>query len=92
MVLYFLTKKYRDDLDQENQKTLIEVINVSIQIVLADPHPVMLDGLKTVFSDHEDFNVVASTQDGLSALDAVNQYKPDVLLMELSLPKKTACP
>ena len=61
---------------------------MSIQIVLADPHPVMLDGLKTVFSDHEDFNVVACTQDGLSALDAVNQYKPDVLLMELSLPKK----
>lgn len=61
---------------------------MSIQIVLADPHPVMLDGLKSVFSEHADFNVQACVQDGHSALDIVNEYKPDILLMELSLPKK----
>lgn len=78
---------YRDDLDHPT-KTLVEVIQVSIQIVLADPHPVMLEGLKAVFDEHEDFNVQSCVQDGEAALDAVNHYKPDVLLMELSLPKK----
>jgi len=61
---------------------------VPIQLVLADPHPVLLDGLQSIFNDHEDFNIQACALDGESALEAVHQYKPDVLLMELSLPKK----
>ena len=35
---------------------------MSIKIVLADPDPVLLDGQKTVFSDHENFNVLACAQ------------------------------
>lgn len=61
---------------------------MTIQLVIADPHPVVLDGLKSIFQGSSDFNVQTAVQDGYAALEAVKELKPDVVLMELSLPKK----
>lgn len=60
---------------------------MSIQLVFADPHPVMLDGLQSVFRQESDFAVCSCVQDGEAAWRDVQRLKPDVLIHELNLPK-----
>jgi DNA-binding NarL/FixJ family response regulator len=60
-----------------------------IDLVLADPHPVMLDGLKHVFDESPDFSVKAAVNNGDAALDAVLLHKPHVLVMDLSLANRS---
>ena len=61
---------------------------MTINLVFADPHPVMLDGLMNIFEGDPEFNVNTCVNDGESALNAVEEFNPDVLVLELSLPKK----
>jgi DNA-binding NarL/FixJ family response regulator len=62
---------------------------MSIDLVLADPHPVMLDGLSHVFQESPDFSVKACVNNGDAALEAVQKYKPDILVMDLSLTQRS---
>lgn len=58
---------------------------MNIDLVLADPHPVMLDGLSHAFNESPDFSVKACVSNGDDALEAVQRYKPDILVMDSSL-------
>ena len=58
---------------------------MSISLVLADPHPVMLDGFSHDFHESPDFSVKACVSNGNDALEAVQKYKPDILVMDLAL-------
>ncbi len=60
-----------------------------IDLVLADPHPVMLDGLKHVFENSDEFSVKAAVNNGDAALAAVQHYNPHVLVMDLSLANRS---
>lgn len=59
-----------------------------IQLVLADPHPVMLDGLTTRLKACPDMEVCESVRDGDAAWDAVVRHRPDVLVLDLDLPRR----
>jgi len=59
-----------------------------IRLVLADDHPIVLQGLQQLFERHHDFQVVASCPDGTTALAAVLEHQPDVLVMDLRMPGK----
>ena len=59
-----------------------------IRLVLADDHPIVLQGLQQLFERHDDFQVVASCPDGTTALAAVIEHQPDVLVMDLRMPGK----
>jgi DNA-binding NarL/FixJ family response regulator len=58
---------------------------VPIRLVLADDHPIVLHGLEQLFARHDDFAVVAACGDGASAIDAVRQHHPDVLVLDLRM-------
>lgn len=60
-----------------------------IDLVLADPHPVMLDGLNFMFRDSPDFSVKSCVNQGDAALHAVRQYQPAILVMDLSLTQRS---
>lgn len=60
-----------------------------IRLVLADPHPLLLDGLAGQLQRHEDLHVCACAQDGDAALLAVQHHRPDVLVMDLALPRRS---
>src|SRR5262245_5878199 len=59
---------------------------MAIRLVLADDHPIVLHGLQRLFERHMDIQVVASCADGASALAAVAQERPDVLVLDLRMP------
>jgi DNA-binding NarL/FixJ family response regulator len=58
-----------------------------IDIVLADDHPVVRRGLKQFFEEVDDLRVVAECEDGESALDEVRKHNPDVLIVDLRMPR-----
>jgi DNA-binding NarL/FixJ family response regulator len=57
-----------------------------IRIVVADDHPIFRDGLCKLLALEEDFEVVAQAQDGRQVLDVLQQYQPDILLLDLKMP------
>ncbi|HSA82248.1 MAG TPA: response regulator transcription factor [Geminicoccaceae bacterium] len=61
---------------------------MSITLVLADDHPIVLAGLQQLLSLQRDFTVVATCGDGEEALAAVRRHQPDVLVLDLQMPKK----
>ena len=58
-----------------------------IKILIVDDHTLVRDGLKLVLNASSDMRVVGEASNGLEALDAVNQAKPDVMLMDISMPQ-----
>jgi two-component system, NarL family, nitrate/nitrite response regulator NarL len=61
---------------------------MSIRIVIADDHPVVLEGLAKLFGGERDFEVVARAMNGEEALRAVRTVTPDVLVLDLRMPGK----
>jgi DNA-binding NarL/FixJ family response regulator len=57
-----------------------------IRLVLADDHPLLLDGLEALLRGAGDCEVVARCRDGEEALQAVRRHKPDVLVLDLRMP------
>ena len=57
-----------------------------LKLVLADDHPIVLDGLEQLFRAQKDVTVVARCQDGVETLRAVRQHRPDVLLLDIRMP------
>src|ERR1700742_1220894 len=57
-----------------------------IRIVVADDHPIFRDGLCKLLAMEEDFEVVAQASDGRQVLEVLQQYDPDILLLDLKMP------
>src|SRR5664279_5297622 len=57
-----------------------------IRIVVADDHPIFRDGLCKLLALEEDFEVVAHAQDGRQVLEVLQQFEPDILLLDLKMP------
>jgi DNA-binding NarL/FixJ family response regulator len=60
---------------------------VTIRLVLADDHPIVLDGLENLFRLEPDFRVVARCVNGEECLAAVRRYEPDVLVLDIRMPR-----
>ena len=58
-----------------------------ITLIIANDHPIFLDGLEDIFRREPDFQVLARCLEGQAALRAVRQLKPDVLILDLRMPK-----
>jgi DNA-binding NarL/FixJ family response regulator len=58
-----------------------------ITIVLADDHHVVRQGLRALLEAEPGFSVVAEAADGLAAADLVERLKPNVLVLDLMMPR-----
>ena len=59
-----------------------------VTVVVADDHPVILKGLIRILNAQNDVRVVASAADGEEVSKLYYQFLPDVLIIDLRLPKK----
>jgi DNA-binding NarL/FixJ family response regulator len=60
---------------------------MTIRILIADDHGVVAEGLKHLVEAQEDLQVVAIVGDGREAVRVAKEVKPDVVLMDLSMPE-----
>jgi len=58
-----------------------------IRLLLVDDHPVVRDGLRGVFADDPDFEVVGEAANGAEAVARVERAGADVVLMDLRMPE-----
>lgn len=58
-----------------------------IRVVLADDHPIILLGLKSLLGRSPDIDVVGMAGDGLEALSLINELCPHIAVLDLTMPK-----
>jgi DNA-binding NarL/FixJ family response regulator len=62
-------------------------VDRAIRVLLVDDHAMVRRGLREFLALFEDIEVVGEAGDGLAALDAAATLRPDVVVMDLSLPR-----
>ena len=58
----------------------------SIQVLIADDHETVREGIKMLVNAQPDMEVVAEAADGQTAIERAQQVKPDVVVMDVSMP------
>jgi DNA-binding NarL/FixJ family response regulator len=58
-----------------------------IRVMIVDDHPVVRDGLSSIFAAEEGFEVVGEARDGVDAVRRAQGLNPDVILMDLRMPE-----
>ncbi|MFP4452519.1 MAG: response regulator [Desulfobacterales bacterium] len=57
------------------------------KIVIVEDHQLFREGLKAMLDSRTDLEVIGEAQDGLEALEVVRENPPDLLLLDLSMPR-----
>ena len=57
------------------------------RVVIADPYPVIRNGLATVLEAEPDFRIVAHCADSASCIEAIRKFLPDIAIVDVSLPE-----
>jgi DNA-binding NarL/FixJ family response regulator len=56
------------------------------KVLLVEDHVIVRQGIKALFSDEHDLEIVGEADDGRAALQSVSELEPDVILMDISMP------
>jgi DNA-binding NarL/FixJ family response regulator len=57
------------------------------QIILADDHLMFRDGIKRIIEDSQHLSVIGEADDGLQLLELLKKAKPDMVILDISMPK-----
>ena len=62
-------------------------IKTKIRVVIADDHPLLREAMRNVMEQHEDMEVLGEACDGEEAVKLSSELKPDVVVMDVVMPK-----
>src|SRR5215207_9533524 len=57
------------------------------RVLIADDHPLVREGMRTMLARESDLEVVGEAEDGGEALELCHQLRPDIVLMDVRMPK-----
>jgi len=60
-----------------------------IKLILVDDHPLVITGIKAMLEDSTEFEIIGDANDGQQALDLLEMIKPDLLVLDIRMPKLT---
>src|SRR3984893_19561099 len=58
-------------------------------VLIADSCPVVVQGLRKVLGAQHNFKIVACCTDGMSCIEAIRSLKPDIAILDISMPGPT---
>ncbi len=61
--------------------------NVSMSVYIVEDHKLFREGLKAMLGSRDDLTVVGEAEDGLEAIKEIRRLEPDLVLLDLSIPK-----
>ena len=61
-------------------------MDVKTTVILVDDHRVVIEGIKSALKDHAEFEVVGEFTDGLEAIKSANSIRPDIMILDISMP------
>jgi DNA-binding NarL/FixJ family response regulator len=56
-------------------------------VFIVEDHQLFREGLKALLNKREDIEIVGEAKDGLEAIQSIRKTKPDLILLDLSMPK-----
>ena len=62
------------------------ILTTTVSLVLADRHPLTLNGLRQLFSDADGFDILSIATQVDTAVDALRKHRPDVVVLDVALP------
>jgi DNA-binding NarL/FixJ family response regulator len=71
----------------QTQLTVASKQTGKINIVVVDDHPLIRSSLMNILNQQSDFAVIGEAEDGEQAIAVVDEIKPDIVIMDISLPK-----
>jgi len=60
-----------------------------VKVLIADDHDVIREGIKSILSKESDYRVIGEASDGEEVLEKVQKLKPDILLLDITMPKRS---
>ena len=57
------------------------------EVLIADDHPIFRAGLRQIIENNGEYKVVAESSDGTSCVASIQMTKPDILILDLSMPQ-----
>lgn len=57
------------------------------RVLIVDDHPILVEGLRVLLSSQADIEVVGQAQDGEEAVAQVARLRPDIVIMDIGMPK-----
>ena len=67
----------------------MKIMSQKFRIVIAEDHTILREGLKSLLCSSPNFEIVGEAEDGRGAIQSVGKFKPDLILLDLSMPRMT---
>lgn len=60
---------------------------MTVRILVADDHPVVRHGLRTLLGSRPQWEIIDEAEDGIEAVEKADRLQPDVILLDVSMPR-----
>jgi DNA-binding NarL/FixJ family response regulator len=60
---------------------------MSVRILVVDDHPIVRHGLRTLLGGRPEWEIIDEAEDGIEAVEKTDRLKPDVVVLDVSMPR-----